>query len=77
MVLEFDFEFRKRFTWCFNNRNQTLKQCMTFAMDDVANYQIHFLNPLSMAMGAAAARAPLWTVRGGPAPPGPPGRSPP
>lgn len=57
LVLEYDLELRKRFTWAFNNMDGKLVDFLRFARKDHSTYQLRFLNPLSVEAGAAAAKA--------------------
>ena len=61
LVLSYDFEFRKRFIYAFNNQVGTISECMKFADNDASCYQVHFSNQLAVAQGVPQRRP--WQTR--------------
>ena len=57
LVLSYEFEFRKQLAWAFNNRSGTLADHMEWVKKETDVYQLHFLTPLSLQAGEAAAQA--------------------
>ena len=57
LVVDFDFAFRERVSWAFDNRHGTFKDFFKFAYDDANTYQTKFLTPHALHSGVAAVRA--------------------
>ena len=68
LVLEFDFEFRDRVSYAFNNKQGTLEEFFNFAYEDSVCYNTKLLTPLAMHAGIAAANATLANAPKGAAP---------
>ena len=57
LLLEFDFEFRKKVAWTYNTKGSSMADCFKTVYADTTLYQTKFLSPMALHAGAAAARA--------------------